>query len=141
MSTLARIRKLAIAAVLVTAASHCTRNVPEAPSTAIAKARVASATLLTNDCAASRLSGWNVRGTAAGTDCGVLLVETPMILEDSIVEAMHYGTGAYDLYRGGIYHFSRSRSFRGVAYRDGSGKTWTYGAVSDDEVAGLKPCR
>lgn len=101
---------------------------------------VQAARTFTTDCAASRWAGWNVRGSAAGNDCGILLIETPMILEDAIVESMHYGTGAYDLYKGGINQFSRNRAFRGVAYRDGSGQVWRYGNVSQTEVESLKPC-
>jgi hypothetical protein len=89
----------------------------------------------------SRMSEWNVRGTAAGADCGVLLVQTAVIMDDSMVEAMHYGADAYDVYRGGVQKFSRDGAFRGVAYKDSTGHLWTYGAVSPHETASLAPCR
>ena len=56
-------------------------------------------------------------------------------------EAMHYGTGAYGLYAGGVNQFSRDRTFRGVAYKDGSGQLWFYGNVSRAEAESLRPCR
>jgi len=102
---------------------------------------MSAARTVTKDCAASRLASWNVHASAAGTDCGILLIETPMILEDSIIEAMHYGTGAYGLYAGGVNQFSRDRTFRGVAYKDGSGQLWFYGNVSRAEAESLRPCR
>lgn len=103
--------------------------------------RVASADQFTQRYAQSRLSGWNVRASAAGTDCAVLFVRANIILEDSMIEAMHYGAGAYDIYDGGVQHFYRQRAFRGVAYKDSSGRVWTYGAVDETEAEALTPCR
>ena len=100
-----------------------------------------AATALTNRYAASRFAGWKLQAYAAGSDCGVLLVETGVVLEDSMVEAIHYGTGSYNVYEGGIQRFYRERSFRGVAYRDRSGHIWTYGAVGPVEAAGMSRCR
>jgi hypothetical protein len=57
-----------------------------------------------------------------------------------MVEAMHYGAGAYDIYDGGVQQFLRERAFRGVAYKDGSGRVWTYGAVTQNEAEALVPC-
>jgi len=100
----------------------------------------AAAASLTDRCAASRLATWNIRGLAAGGDCRVLLVDTPMVLEDSLVEAIHYGSGAYAIVDGGVRHFTRERDFRGVVYRDGTGRVWTYGDVPE-HAEELQPCR
>jgi hypothetical protein len=103
--------------------------------------RIVAASQLTVRCAASRLSAWNVRGTAAGADCNVLLVDTSMVLGDSLVEAIHYGTGAYEVVDGGVRRFTREQAFRGVAYRDRTGHIWTYGDLSQREAEELSPCR
>ena len=103
--------------------------------------RIAAASTFTGRCAASRLAKWNIRGTAAGGDCSILLVDTSMVLEDSLVEAIHYGTGAYAVVDGGVRHFIRERAFRGVAYRDRTGHVWTYGDLSRREAEELRPCR
>ncbi|HEV8434128.1 MAG TPA: hypothetical protein VGR95_12000 [Thermoanaerobaculia bacterium] len=132
--------RLTTIAVLTLTILHCSdgRRIP--PRDAV-KEHMSAARMVTKDCAASRLASWNVHASAAGRDCGILLIETPMILEDSIIEAMHYGTGAYDLYRGGVNQFSRDRTFRGVAYKDGSGQLWFYGNLSRAEAESLRPCR
>jgi hypothetical protein len=127
-------------AVLALAIVHC-GNDPHSRKPDAVKEHLVAARLFTSRCATSRLASWNVHAAAAGNDCGVLLIETPMILEDTIVEAMHYGTGSYDLYRGGINQFSRGRAFRGVAYKDGSGQLWLYGNLSRTEAESLRPCR
>lgn len=102
--------------------------------------RVRDADLFTQRYAQSRLARWNVRASAAGKDCAVLYVETSMILEDSMIEAMHYGAGAYDIHDGGVQQFLRERAFRGVAYKDRSGRLWTYGAVTPTEAERLARC-
>jgi hypothetical protein len=102
---------------------------------------IAAASRLTDRCAASRLAKWNIRGTAAGADCSVLLVDTSMVLEDSLVEAIHYGTGAYKVVDGGVRLFTRERAFRGVVYRDRTGRVWTYGDLARSEAEELQPCR
>src|SRR5688572_155383 len=79
--------------------------------------RMAAASSFTSLYARSRLARWQVRGHAAGAGCDVLLIETSIVMEDSMVEALHYGGGAYDVYKGGIRQFSNDRSFRGVAYK------------------------
>lgn len=132
--------RLTAIAVLTLLVIHCTNDDVWNRPPAI-KERVVAAQLLTSDCAASRLAALNVRASAAGGDCGILFIETPVILEDAIVEAMHYGTGAYDLYRGGVNQYSRARTFRGVAYKDGSGQLWLYGNVSRSEAESLRPCK
>jgi hypothetical protein len=102
--------------------------------------RITAARTLSRRFGVSNLSAWNVRAEAAAEDCGVLLVATSIRLEDSMIETMHYGTGAYDVTRGGIQRFCREHSFRGVAYRDKSGHTWTYGATDVAEAGRMKPC-
>jgi len=116
--------------------SACNANQPPAQDLA----RRSAANALTDRYAHSALARWDVRGHAAGDDCGVLYVETEIILEDSMVEALHYGVGAYDVYRGGIRQYSRDRAFRGVAYKDGSGKVWTFGEVGPAEAGAIVPC-
>jgi hypothetical protein len=101
---------------------------------------VVDAGTFTSRYANSRLSKWNVRASAAGADCGVLIIDTSIILEDSMVEALHYGAGPYGVLEGGIQRFCTDRSFRAVAYRDSSGRIWTYGDVSAAEVKRLKRC-
>lgn len=133
-----RIRMI-VAVIAVIAIGQCTGRQPT-PQRSAAKARMEAARRFTKDCAVSRLSEWKVSGRAAGSDCGILLIDSPVTLEDAIVEAMHYGTGAYNLYRGGINKFSHERSFRGVVYHDHSGQVWLYGEVSNDEMKTLRPC-
>ena len=53
-----------------------------------------------------------------------------------MVAAIHYGTGAYGVYDGGVHRFYLERSFRGVAYTDRSGHIWAYGAVNPAERLG-----
>ncbi len=93
----------------------------------------AAARLFTQRYAQSRFKAWNVRAAAVGGDCDVLLVETSIVLEDSMIEAMHY--------EGGVQRFYRDRRFRGVAYKDSSGRIWTYGGITTAEAETLKPCR
>ena len=102
--------------------------------------RVAAARVFTQQYTHSRLAEWNVRASAAGRDCDVLLVATSVILDDSMVEALHYGGGAYSVDgSGGVEHFCRRKAFRGVAYKDSTARVWTYG-VSAEEVQKLKRC-
>jgi hypothetical protein len=103
--------------------------------------RIAAAASLTERCAASRLAKWNIRGRAAGAGCNVLLVDTSMVLDDALVEAIHYGSGAYAVVDGGVRRFTRERAFRGVAYRDRTGRVWTYGELTRAEGEALQPCR
>jgi hypothetical protein len=130
--------RLMTLAVLALTIIHCSDDPHLRRSQAI-KEHMAAARTFTNDCAASHLASLNVEARAAGSDCGVLLIETPRILEDAIIEAIHYGTGAYTLYPGGVNQFSRAQRFRGVAYKDGSGQLWLYGNLSVTEE--LRPCR
>jgi len=131
---------LAVLVVLVGGSCEPARfGSPSQPSS-IHDNRVKAAAILTERYARSRLSAWNILAQAAGDDCSVLIVETPIVLEDSMVEALHYGAGAYDVYHGGVQRFSRDRTFRGVTYKDGSGRLWTYGAVTQSEAEALAPC-
>ena len=101
---------------------------------------VDAAGFFTQRYARSPLSAWNVRGAAAGADCDVLLVETSVVLNDGMVEALHYGAGAYGVVDGGVQRFCRDRAFRGVAYRDSAGHVWKYGDLSRSEAETLKRC-
>jgi hypothetical protein len=102
--------------------------------------RVAAASRFTEISTQSRLAAWNVRASAAGQGCDVLLVETSIILEDSMVEALQYGAGAYAVVPGGIDRFYGQHFFRGVAYKDSTGRVWTYGNVTAAEAETLKRC-
>ena len=104
-------------------------------------ARIDAASHLTGRYAVSRLSQWNIRGRAAGTDCSVLLVGTSMVLDDALVEAIHYGAGAYAVVDGGVRRFARDEKFGGVVYRDRTGRVWTYGDITRDQAEELQPCR
>ena len=102
--------------------------------------RVAAARFFTEKYSQSKLAAWNVRASAAGRDCDVLLVDTSIVMEDSMVEALHYGGGDYSVIDdGGVERFCRQRAFRGVAYRDATGRVWAYD-VSADEAQTLKRC-
>jgi len=120
-------------AVLVAA---CESNPKPSPN----DLRAAAARVFTQRYSHSRLAAWNVRASAAGRDCDVLLVDTSIIMEDSMVETLHYGGGSYSVISGGVEHFCRERSFRGVAYRDSTARIWVYGGVTADEAQRLKRC-
>lgn len=130
-------RTFAVMLAFLLCAAGCTSE----PQPATSPDHVAAANRFTEDYSRSRLSKWNLRAHASGTDCKVLFVETSMILEDSLVEALHYGAGAYAVYDGGVHRFCRERSFRGVAYRDRSGRVWPFGEVAASEANTLKACR
>ena len=140
--TAARSIAIILGMLLLTAVITCESNrmkSPRKPSSS--DGRIAAANAFTRRYAQSRFSGWNIRADAAGTDCDVLLVRTSIVLEESMIEAMHYGAGAYDIYDGGVQHFCREQTFRGVAYKDASDRVWTYGAVSVAEAEGMTACR
>jgi hypothetical protein len=102
-------------------------------------AHVDAATLLTDRYAHSRIARWGVEATAAGRDCGVLLVRVPVVLDDSMIEWLHYGAGRYGVTEGGVRRFYRDKNFRGVVYRDATGRVWTYD-VSEAEAVVMHPC-
>ena len=128
-------RRMAIAACILGLVA-CESN-PHASSRE--RARIAAANAFTSRYAESRLARWKLDAHAAGDDCGVLLVETRVVMEDTMVDALHYGAPAYEAYPGGVQQFSRDRRFRGVAYRDATRRQWMFGSVSPDEA--LVPCR
>lgn len=103
--------------------------------------QIAAAALLTDRCAASRLAKWNIRGRAGGADCKALLVDTSMVLDDALVEAIHYGSGPYAVVDGGVRRFTRDHAFDTVVYRDRTGRVWTYGDLARGEAKELQPCR
>ena len=148
---------LTVMAILVIAAGVLARAAPgdhstaQPPAAAVARTsivapmtsesvRIAAANLLASRYGRSRMYDWNVRVNAAGPRCAVLLVEVGVILDDSMAEAMHYGVGSYVVYDGGVQRYYMERGFRGVAYRDSSGKTWAFGSLSETEADTLVPC-
>lgn len=110
------------------------------PRSAAATERMDAADAFSRRYTQSRFSRWNIRANAAGADCDILLIHTSIVLEESMIEAMQYGAGAYDIYDGGVQRFYRDRTFRGVAYKDGSERVWAYGAVSVAEAEKMTPC-
>jgi len=103
--------------------------------------RIAAADLFTRRYEHSRFSGWDIHANAAGGDCHVLLIRASIVLDDSMIEAIHYGAGSYGVVNGGVQQFYRDWWFRGVAYKDASERVWTYGAVTLGEGETLEPCR
>jgi len=104
-------------------------------------AHVTAAALLTQRCAAPPYTAWHIHATAAGSDCSVLVLQAEIILEDSMIEALHYGAGAYNTLPRGVKQFTADHAFRGVIYKDVSGRSWPYGAVTEREVEEVTPCR
>ncbi|MFL6246472.1 MAG: hypothetical protein ACJ74H_10645 [Thermoanaerobaculia bacterium] len=102
---------------------------------------IAAANVLTRQYTQSRFSSWKVQAQAAGADCDVLFVRTSNVLDDSTVEAIHYGATAYDVIPGGVQRFYRDHAFRGVAYQDVSERVWTYGMLTLAEGELLERCR
>jgi hypothetical protein len=102
--------------------------------------RMTAANWLTNRYSQSRLSSWNLHAGAIGNGCSVLLIQTSIDLDDTLVESLHYGAGSYDIYPGGVNGYCRARDFAGVAYRDRSARIWAYGAVAKEEVDALVRC-
>jgi hypothetical protein len=133
-------RRIGMNSVIVLIALSCQPGSIIRPQSPQKEMRVTAANNLTGVYARSRMSAWKVRAQARGTDCAILFVETPIILEESMVDALHYGAGKYDIYNGGVQQFCRDRSFRGVAYKDGSGRVWAYGALSQHEAETAAPC-
>lgn len=128
-------------ALIAICSSSCKPHSPAPPPPSTTNGhRVSAAALFTSQYARSRMSAWDLQARAAGSDCTVLFVQTPMIMDSSVVEALHYGAGAYDVYDGGVQRFYRERSFRAVVYKDGSERLWTYGAITAGEAEGLESC-
>ncbi len=103
-------------------------------------AHTGAAMRFTRQYAHSRLSDWKIRATAAGDRCDVLLIETSIMLEDSMVDALHYGAGEYGVYTGGIQRFSTEHEFRSVVYKDSTAHVWIYGDISAAGAQKLKRC-
>ena len=103
-------------------------------SSVVHRNHAADADELTAEFAHSRFAGWHIRGTAVGNDAAVLCVSIAIVLDDSMVEALHYGGGFYDVTAGGIQGFMRAHRFRGVVYVDKTGRVWKYGLVSASEA-------
>jgi hypothetical protein len=103
--------------------------------------RVGAARFFTDHYAHSRMAKWKLRAAASGPNCGVLFVQLGVIADDSMIDALHFGSGPYDVYDGGVDRFHREKTFRGVVYKDSTAHTWIYGVVSKDEVPSLLPCR
>jgi hypothetical protein len=99
---------------------------------------LSAATLVTRTYAGSQLAHWNIRARAAGADCDVLTLNVNTVLDDSMVEAIHYGGGPYAVDQGGVQRLMRMHSFRGVLYTDSSGMQWRFGDVTTEER--LTPC-
>ncbi len=89
----------------------------------------------------SPLERFKMHVTPAGEKCDVLLIESELILDSAMVEDIHYGIGAHDVDRGGIYGAYRNRDLRGVVYKDSTGAIWVYGDVPKEKAASLRPCR
>jgi hypothetical protein len=102
--------------------------------------RITAATALTQQYAQSHFEKWHIRASAAGNDCGVLLVETSIVLDEAMVDAMHAGTGPYAVKGRGLQHFSRDSAFRAVVYRDPTGRVWPYGDLGADDARSVSPC-
>lgn len=120
---------------------RCDSNRPPVHSAAPDTAHhIAAANDLTGRFSRSRLASWNIRASASGADCAVLFIEVPIVLDDSMVEAMHYGAGAYALDGAGVQRFADQRAFRAVTYEDKSRRRWAYG-VSRGEAESLAPCQ
>ena len=133
---------VAPALLLLIAGSACGCHPRETPrQLAQHRIHVDAARHLTDLYSKSRLSAWNVRASAAGAECDVLHIDVSIVMEDTMVEALHYGAGAYEVYGGGVQHFSRDQAFRAVAYEDCSRRIWTYGPLSPTEAESLAPCR
>ena len=66
-----------------------------------------------------------------------VFVQTPVVMERTMVDAMHYGLGSYRISDTSIDELYRARGFRGVLYKDGSKRLWVYGEVTEGAPA---PC-
>ena len=94
-----------------------------------------AASALTQRYSRSAFAGWNIHAQAGGAECSVLVLTTTVILDDAMVEGLHYGGGPYDVVEGGVQQFCRAHAFRGVAYSDSSRRVWTY-SVAGGVVGG-----
>jgi hypothetical protein len=107
---------------------------------AVPDGHISAASALTRRYALSRFQQWNVRASAAGKDCSVLLVETSVVLDESMVEAMHYGIGPYAIEERGLQSFSQDGGFRGVVYKDPTARVFPYGDLGAEDPKSLAAC-
>jgi hypothetical protein len=132
-------------ALIILALAGCESPTPVSPRTPLVVKNtipyVEAARRLTQRYTESPMAGWNVKADAAGRNCDVLFIETAVVLETSMVDAIHYGVAAYDFLPGGVKQFGRKNAFRGVAYKDASGFIWTYGDITTADAQSLRPCR
>ena len=134
-------QRVLFARLLLLTLIHCDPNrTPVHSAVPDTAHHIAAANDLTGRFSRSRLSSWNIRASASGADCAVLFVEVPIVLDDSMVEAMHYGAGAYAIDGAGVQRFADERSFRAVTYEDKSRRRWAYG-LSRGEAESLAPCQ
>jgi hypothetical protein len=94
-----------------------------------------------NEKAKSELAPWRFHAWAAGSDCSVLYVETPVALEESLIEGVHYGATSSRFCDGGVQRFAYDRRFRGTVYKDRAGRLFTFGDVTEAEAATFRKCR
>jgi len=102
--------------------------------------RVTAATMLTAHYSRPPFTQWRIRVDAAGARCDVLVVNTRITLEESMVDAMHTGAGEYGVIPGGLRQFASERAFRAVAYRDTTGRVWAYGGVTAEDAMRMRRC-
>jgi len=123
-----------ICAVVISALRINHHNDVIAPSD-LERQRIQAADQLTEAYAHSRFADWHIYATAAKEDCSVLLIHvTNLTLEDSLVEGLYYGAGAYGVTPGGLNRYYQDQGFRGLVFNDGSDKMWTYGNVTESEM-------
>lgn len=90
------------------------------------RSHTADANDLTARYGSSRFAKWRIRGKATGPDGSLLCVSIGIVVDDSMIQALHYGSGLYDVYPGGIQGFMKDRRFRAVTYTDKTGRKWGY---------------
>jgi hypothetical protein len=139
-------RRLFGTALLCLTLAACETETPAAPPPPLPLTKSSApyreaARRLTQRYINSPMASWDMRASAAGAGCNVLLIETGMVMETSLVDAIHYGVAAYSFLPGGVKQFGRTNSFRAVAYKDASHYVWKYGDITDAEAQALTPCR
>jgi hypothetical protein len=102
--------------------------------------RIEAANNFTERYSGPRMQAWKIRANAAGPDCDFLLIRAGIILDPSMIDAVHFGVGAYDLLPGGVDEFYRANTFRGVIYSDPTPRTWTYGSVPEQDHRLFEVC-
>lgn len=69
------------------------------------------------------LDEYRITAYASGQDCTTLLLTSTIVLDDNMVEDLHFG-GGVPAYRNGVMGFALARGFSRVKYVDTWGKTW-----------------